>query len=166
MTIRFLTDFRGLNANLKRKPWHIPLIQDIMQSLTKFRWATTVDLNMGYYAMGLSDFSKILSVISLPWGLYRYNTLSMGLLVPTNVFQEAMGGFFLDLENVIIYIDDIIVFGCGTLDEHLADVSEVLLRLKNKFMQIKQRKSFWAVPEVEYLGFMITRTEIKPQVKK
>lgn len=33
-------------------------------------------------------------------------------------------------------------------------------------MQINQRKSFWAVPEAEYLGFMITRMEIKPQAKK
>ena len=115
---------------------------------------------MGYYAMGLNDFSTKLFVISLPLGLYRYNTLPMGLLVTTDVFQEAMGGLLLDLENVIIYIDDIIVLGCGTLNEHLTDVSEVLLRLKNKGMQINQRKSFWAVPEVEYLGFMITRTGI------
>ena len=88
----------------------------------------------------------------------------MGLLVAADVFQEAMGGLFLDLENVIIYIDDIIVLGCGTLEEYLADALEVLLRLKNKGMQINQRKSFWAVPEVKYLVFMITRTGIKPQV--
>ena len=137
-----------------------------MQSMTNFRWATTVDLNIGYYAMGLSPRSRKLCVISLPWGLYCYNTLPMGLLVATDVFQEAMGGLFLDLEYVIIYIDDIIVLGCGSLTEHLADVSEVLSRLKNKGMQLNQRKSFWAVPQVEYLGFMITRTGIKPQEKK
>lgn len=72
----------------------------------------------------------------------------------------------MDLEYLIIYIDDIIVLGCGSLTEHLADVSEVLSRLKNKGMQINQRKSFWAVSEVEYLGFMFTRTGIKPQKKK
>ena len=99
-------------------------------------------------------------------GLYAYNTLPMGLLVATDVFQEAMGGLLLDLEYVIIYIDDIIVLGCGSLTGHLNDVSEVLYRLKNKGMQINQRKSFWAVQEVEYLGFMITRTGIKPQEKK
>lgn len=33
----------------------------------------------------------------------------MGLLVATDVFQEAMGCLFLDLEYVMIYIDDIIV---------------------------------------------------------
>lgn len=92
MTIRFLTDFRGLNKNLKRKPWPIPLIQDILQSMTDFRWATTLDLNMGYYAMGLNAKARKLCVISLPWGVYAYNTLPMGLLVATVVFQEAMGG--------------------------------------------------------------------------
>ena len=93
-----------------------------MQSMTNFRWATTIDLNMVYYAMGLNDFSKKLCVISLSWGRYRYNTLPMGLLVTTDVFQEATGGLFLDLESMIIYIDGIIVLGCGTFNEHLDDV--------------------------------------------
>ena len=107
MTIRFLKDFRGLNKNFKRNPWPISLIQD--QSMTDFRRATTLDLNMGYYAMGLSKFSRKLCVISLPWVLYCYNTLLIGLLVAMDVFEEAMGGLFLDLKYVIIYIYGIIV---------------------------------------------------------
>ena len=124
-----------------------------MQSMTNFRWATAVDLNMGYYVMGLSDFSKKLCVISLPWGLYCCDTLPMVLLATKDIFQEAMGGLFVDLENVIIYIDDIIILRCEPLEEHLADVSEVLLRFKIKECKsIKenifgrcQRLSIWAL---------------------
>ena len=53
-TIRFLTDFRGLNRCLKRKPHPLPLIQEILKNLGAFTRATTIDLNMGYYAMPLS----------------------------------------------------------------------------------------------------------------
>ena len=76
--------------------------------MTNLRWATTLDINMGY-TMVLSIQSKHLCVISLPWGLYSYNVVPMGLLIATDVFREEIGGLFLDMENVIIYLDDIIV---------------------------------------------------------
>ena len=93
-TIRFLTDFRGLNRCLKRKPRPLPLIKEILKSLGASTRATTIYLNMGYYAMPLSAKSKTYCVISLPWGLYQYNMLPMGILVAADIFQEAMGGLF------------------------------------------------------------------------
>ena len=72
---------------------------------------------MGYYAMPLSAKSKKYCVISLPWGLYQYNMLPMGILVAADIFQEAMGGLFLDLEGVIVYIDDIIILGNSSLED-------------------------------------------------
>ena len=48
-TIRFITDFRELNKRIKRKPYPIPKIQDLLMKLEGFQWATSLDLNMGYY---------------------------------------------------------------------------------------------------------------------
>ena len=48
-TVRFVTDFRQLNKALKRKPFPIPNIQDILQKIGGFTYATALDLNMGYY---------------------------------------------------------------------------------------------------------------------
>ena len=45
--VRFLTDFRQLNKRLQRKPYPIPKILDMMQTLQGFTYATTLDLNMG-----------------------------------------------------------------------------------------------------------------------
>ena len=47
-TIRFLTNFRELNKRIKRKPYPIPKIQDLLLKLAGFKWATSLDLNMGY----------------------------------------------------------------------------------------------------------------------
>ena len=129
-------------------------------------WATCIDLNMGYYAMRLDELSRKICVTCLPWGLYAYNMLPMGIKVATDVFQAAMGELFGDLDSVVVYLDDILVIGAGSYTEHLAVVSEVLRRLEAKGMQVNPEKSFWAKPEVEYLGFLITRDGIKPQQKK
>jgi hypothetical protein len=67
-SVRFISDFRQLNTRIKRKPFPIPKIQDLLLKLEGFQHATSLDLNMGYYHIELSPFSKTLCTIVLPWG--------------------------------------------------------------------------------------------------
>ena len=67
-TVRFISDFRELNKRIKRKPFPIPKIQDLMLKLEGFTYGTSLDLNMGYYHVELSPNSKKLCTIVLPWG--------------------------------------------------------------------------------------------------
>ena len=109
---------------------------DIMQSLGSFKYATTIDLNMGHYTMTFDEDSKISCIIILPWGIFQYNMIPMGILVACNIFQCAMGTLFQDLEHLLIYLDDIITFSRGNFDEHLAEVNEVLYCLLAKGLQV------------------------------
>ena len=45
--VRILTDFRQLNKYLKRKPFPLPKISDLLQKLEGFSFATAIDLSMG-----------------------------------------------------------------------------------------------------------------------
>jgi hypothetical protein len=45
----FLADLRELNKRIKRHPFPIPKIQNILQKLEGFMYATFLALNMGYY---------------------------------------------------------------------------------------------------------------------
>jgi hypothetical protein len=47
-SLRSLADFRELNKRIKRKPFPIPTINDLLQKLEGFYFATSLDLNMGY----------------------------------------------------------------------------------------------------------------------
>jgi hypothetical protein len=51
---RFIPDFRELNKRISRKPYPIPKIQEMLQNLEGFAYATSIDLNMGYYHIELS----------------------------------------------------------------------------------------------------------------
>ena len=48
-TVRFISDFRELNKQIKKKPFPLPKIQDLLLKLEGFQYATSLDLNMGYY---------------------------------------------------------------------------------------------------------------------
>ena len=108
-TIRFITDFRELNKRIKRKPYPIPKIQDLLMKLEGFQWATSLDLNMGYYHIELNPASKKLCTIVMPWGKYEYQRLPMGLCNSPDIFQENMAESFCDLEYVRAYIDDLLL---------------------------------------------------------
>ena len=57
-TIRIVHNFRRVNAQTRCKPYPLPYITDTVQHIGKFKYATCLDLNMGYYAMGLDEDSK------------------------------------------------------------------------------------------------------------
>ena len=47
-TICFISDFREFNKRIKRKPFLIPKIQDLLSNLEGFKYASSLDLNMAY----------------------------------------------------------------------------------------------------------------------
>ena len=87
-TIRFFTNFRELNKKIKRKPYPIPKLQDLLLNLEGFTFATLLDLNMGYYHIKLTPSTSALCTIVLPWGKYEYLKLPMGLANILDIYQE------------------------------------------------------------------------------
>ena len=83
-----ITDFREVNKQLVRNPFPLPKISTVLQELEGLTYATTLDLNMGYYTIRLDpDSSKICTLI-FPWGKYSYLQLPMGIAGSPDIFQE------------------------------------------------------------------------------
>jgi len=164
--VRFLTDYRRLNRAIRRKPWPMPHILDMIQDIGAFTYVTALDLSMGYYHFELDEQAKQLSTFMLPWGIYRYRRLPMGLNISPDLFQEHMSKLFADMQHVLVYIDDLLVFTNGSYEDHLEKVAQALERLQSKNLAVNALKSYWAVTEVDYLGFRLTREGVKPQERK
>ena len=103
-TVRFISDFRELNKRIRRQPYPIPHIQDMLLNLDGFQHATSLDLNMGYYHLELSAESRELCTIVLPFGKYEYQRIPMGLCNSPDIFQEKMNELFHGLDYVRAYI--------------------------------------------------------------
>jgi Reverse transcriptase (RNA-dependent DNA polymerase) len=165
-SVRFISDFRELNKRIKRKPFRIPKIQDMLLKLEGFKYATSLDLNMGYYHIELSPESKRLCTIVLPWGKYEYQRLPMGLCNSPDIFQEKMSVLMHDLEYVRAYIDDLLVITGQSYSDHLEKLGEVLSRLRNAGLKFNAKKSYFTKPELEYLGYWVTQNGISPTTTK
>ena len=66
--VSFLSDFRNINKLLKRKSYPMPNINEILLKLEGFQYATSIDLNMGYYHIRISNNTNNLCTIILPGG--------------------------------------------------------------------------------------------------
>jgi hypothetical protein len=102
--VRILTDFRRLNAQIKRKPFPLPKISDLLRELSGFRYATAIDLIMGYYHIPLDLEANKLCTTILPWGKYQYKMLPMGVKTSPDIFQRIMYELLGDIPNIGIFI--------------------------------------------------------------
>ena len=165
-TLRTIADLRELNKRIKRKPFPIPKITDILHKLQGFFMATSLDLNMGFHHIVLTPNASRLCTVVVPWGKYEYLRLPMGLCNSPDIFQEKMTDLMVGLEFARAYIDDLLVISRSSVEEHLQHLEEVLSRISEAGLKINASKSTFCTNELEYLGYVINRQGIRPKVKK
>ena len=90
----------------------------------------------------------------------------MGVACSPNIFQAKMSELMPTLEFIQTYPDDLLCISKGNLDNHLAKLRRVLIRLWNVGLKVNARKSCFCAVETEYLGYILSRDGIKPQPKK
>jgi len=95
-------------------------------------------------------------------------SVPMGVKCAPGVFQSIASNLFSDLEWVRVHtlVDDILITSDGTHEDHLKKVELVLTRLEKARFRANVCKCFFAHPEIECLGYWLTRNGIQPQPKK
>ena len=78
-------------------------------------------------------------MINTHQGLFKYNRSPFGVSSAPGVFQRAMETLHQGIQNVVVYIDDILV--TGIIEEvHLNTLNEVLHRLKKVGLRLKEKQ--------------------------
>jgi hypothetical protein len=162
-TVRTISEFRELNKCIVRKPYPIPKISMILQELEGFTYATALDLNMGYYTIRLDPTVSKMCTIIFSWGKYSYKRLPIGFGGSANIFQAQIVDLMASLKFVQVYMDGLLIIMRQTLDKHLQKMETVLTRLRDSGLKVNAAKSLFCAHEIEYLGYILTREEIKPQ---
>ena len=69
-TVRWVSGFQELNKLICRKIFPIPLIQEILNKQSGYKYFTKIDISMQYYTFELTEDAKELCVIITPFGKY------------------------------------------------------------------------------------------------
>ena len=82
-------------------------------------------------------------------------------------FQRSMNLLLADLLDkcVLVYMDDILIYS-KTADDHVAHVKAVFDCLATKNWHVKEKKCALFLPEVEFLGHVVSAEGVKVAVDK
>ena len=83
----------------------MPNINDMLLKLEGFQYATSIDLNMGYYHIRLRENTSNLCTINIPWGKYCYKCLPTGVANSPDIFQQKRNDLFHGFEFIRSYIE-------------------------------------------------------------
>ncbi|CAB0009711.1 unnamed protein product, partial [Nesidiocoris tenuis] len=107
------------------------------------------------------DESKHFLNIATHKGIYRYTRMPFGVNSAPAIFQRVMDKVLGDMKNVACFLDDVIVTG-RSMDEHMANLEEVLSRFEREGIKVNPDKCKWVQDSVEYLGHSIDKNGIHP----
>uniref|UniRef100_A0A0N5C2Q3 RNA-directed DNA polymerase n=1 Tax=Strongyloides papillosus TaxID=174720 RepID=A0A0N5C2Q3_STREA len=139
----------------------IPLIEDIIKTVSQYKYFSAFDVASGFHQIPLEAESRFLTAFNSPWGVYKFNTTPMGLSGSPGTFQRVMDNIFRDMKDqLLIYIDDIIIFS-NNENEHIKTMNEFLHRIVHSGLKLRLDKSKFGVDELTYLGFRISQRGIE-----
>src|SRR5260370_33439822 len=143
---------------MKPNVYLLPLISDMMVKLKRLKFFTKLDLRWGYNNIQIKEGDEWKAAFVTRRGLFEPTVMFFGLCNSPATFQRMMDNLFEPLIRqgiMIVYIDDIFVFGGTTLDEHRSYVTQVFQILSDNHLCVAPDKCHFETPEVSYLGFKV-----------
>ena len=164
---RFCTDYRRLNDVTIKDSYPIPRIEESLESLAGAQWFSTLDLASGYWQVELDDAAKEKSAFVVRGGLYQWTVMPFGLCNAPATFERLMENVMAGLqwESLLVYLDDIIIFG-KTIDDELDRLRVVFQRLRQGNLKLKPKKCVLFQRKVLYLGHIVTSEGIATDPEK
>ena len=155
--LRFCVDYRALNALTQKDRYPLPLIKETLNSLSKARWFTKLDIIAAFHKIRITEGEEWKTAFRTRYGLFEWLVTPFGLTGAPATFQRYINWVlreYLD-EFCSAYIDDILIFSSGSLADHRDKVKKILQRLREAGLQLDIGKCEFEVKTVRYLGFVI-----------
>lgn len=164
---RMCIDFRKLNSITIRSTFPLPVIDDVLATLGKAKFFTTLDLKSAYFQCSVKEEDRPKTAFTTYRGHYQFNKVPFGLKNSATIFQRLITTALKDLINVCCwsYIDDVIVYS-DTFENHLKHLQQVFDRLDRAKLKMRPSKCHFLKSEIFYLGHRISSQGIKPDPRK
>ena len=154
--MRFYVDYRELNAATVRDSYHLPRMDECIDSLGDSTVLTTLDCNSGYWQVEIAEEDRNKITFASHCSLYRFLRMPCGLKNAPATFQRAANIILsrVKWETALVYLGDVIDYS-RSVTEHMAHVHEILRLLQNAGVLLKLSKCAFFDTSVAYLAHMI-----------
>ncbi|XP_068121096.1 uncharacterized protein [Hyperolius riggenbachi] len=165
-SLRFCNDFRKLNEVSKFDTYPMPRVDELIERLGPARYITTLDLTRGYWQIPLTPTAREKTAFSSPQGLFHYVRMPFGLHGAPATFQRLMDEVLRPHQHFAsVYLDDVVIFS-SDWESHLPKVQAVINSIRQAGLTANPKKCALGLEEARYLGYIIGKGLIRPQVQK
>ncbi|XP_058456780.1 uncharacterized protein K02A2.6-like [Malaya genurostris] len=164
---RLVVNMRAPNRAIKREYFRLPLLDEMRVKLNGAKYFSKLDLTNAFYHLELHEESRDLTTFLSENGMFRFTRLMFGVNCAPEIFQREMSRILEGVNNIIVYIDDILIFA-DNLEELHRTVTQVLAILKENNLTINVEKCEFDRTRIVFLGheldengFNINKAKIK-----
>jgi len=158
-------DYRQLNAITTNDVYPLPLIKDVTTRLNRAKTFSKIDLESAYHQIPMNPEDIKKTAITTPFGLYEFKQMPFGLKNAAATFQRTMNNIFMNCENTVTYIDDILI-GSKNEEEHKKDLENTFKLLQINGLKINLKKCDFFKNKINFLGYQISHNKIEPIPEK
>lgn len=163
--IRICVDMREPNKAIRREHYPMPIIEVFLNKLRGAKIFSRIDIQSAFHHIELDEQSRELTTFMTSRGLMRYKRLMFGLNAAPEIFQRTMEAILKGLEGIIVFVDDIVIFG-KTLVEHDVNLKLLMERLASNNATLNVDKCRYRSKDIEVLGFHVNEKGIRPAESK
>lgn len=106
--------------------------------------------------MKLEEESKKLTAFTVPQEFYEWNLLPFGYKNASGRFQHFMDNYFKQLENCVVYIDDMLLYS-KTQNEHIRLLEKFIRIIQHWRISLSKKKAEIMKKQIEFLGTQIDK---------
>lgn len=163
--IRICVDLKKLNKAAKREKFILPTIDDILPKIAHAKVFSLLDAASGFWQIPLEPESAKLTTFITQFRRYFFNRLPFGITSAPEIFQREMTELLKDIEGVVVYMDDILVFA-ETAELHEERLQNTLDTLRKVGLKLNHDKCLLRQRRLSYLGHCIDEHGIQPDESK
>ncbi|UYV75361.1 hypothetical protein LAZ67_12003633 [Cordylochernes scorpioides] len=165
-TKRFCIDYRKLNEIIAPDVHPLPLIETILDKLSKAKYYSSVDIASAYWQVEVEPNSRnLLAFVTLD-SQYEFCRLPYGFKNSPQIYHRAINQVMqkYKLNFVTHYFDDFIIFS-DTLEDHLQHLQQFLTVCQHENIKLNYNKCSFFKTNIDFLGYTVTAGTYAPQTR-
>jgi len=159
---RWVLDFRRVNDLSVTDSFPTPNISEILSSLGKSRYFSTLDASQAYHLIEVEKDSRPITAFATTFGLFQFLRMPFGLKNSSASYCRFVQRLvdILGVPGIVAYLDDVLVHSAD-LETHVHLIRLVFQAHKEAGIRLNASKTHLFQEEVEYLGHLVDAEGVK-----